>query len=76
MSTVPAPERRVLVTGVAGGLGRALAAGLTEVGTEFVGIDLPRTDAAVTADLTDDCRVRPDRSGHTTSTRLTHRLRG
>jgi 3-oxoacyl-[acyl-carrier protein] reductase len=57
-ATVPAPGSRVLVTGVAGGLGRALAAALTEVGAQVVGIDRPGTDATVTADLTDDAAAR------------------
>jgi NAD(P)-dependent dehydrogenase (short-subunit alcohol dehydrogenase family) len=42
------------VTGAAGGLGRALASALAEVGAEVVGIDRPGTEATVTADLTDD----------------------
>jgi NAD(P)-dependent dehydrogenase (short-subunit alcohol dehydrogenase family) len=53
-STVPAAGTRVLVTGAAGGLGRALSSVFVEVGVEVVGIDLPGTDATVTADLTDD----------------------
>jgi 3-oxoacyl-[acyl-carrier protein] reductase len=57
-STVPAQGSRVLLTGAAGGLGRALSAALVEVGAEVVGIDLPGTDATVTADLTDDDDAR------------------
>ena len=57
-STVPDPGSRVLVTGAAGGLGRALSAALTELGAEVVGIDVPGTDAPVTADLTDDDSAR------------------
>jgi NAD(P)-dependent dehydrogenase (short-subunit alcohol dehydrogenase family) len=57
-STVPAPGTRVLVTGAAGGLGRAVSSALAEVGAEVVGIDLPGTDATVTADLTDDDGAR------------------
>jgi NAD(P)-dependent dehydrogenase (short-subunit alcohol dehydrogenase family) len=57
-STVPAAGTRVLVTGAAGGLGRALSSVLVEVGAEVVGIDLPGTDATVTADLTDDDSAR------------------
>jgi NAD(P)-dependent dehydrogenase (short-subunit alcohol dehydrogenase family) len=57
-STVPAAGSRVLVTGAAGGLGRALSSVLVEVGAEVVGIDLPGTDATVTADLTDDDSAR------------------
>ena len=57
-STVPAPGTRVLLTGAAGGLGRALSAVLAEVDAQVVGIDLPATDAAVTADLTDDDSAR------------------
>lgn len=57
-STVPAPGSRVLVTGAAGGLGRALSGALAEVGAEVVGIDLPGTEATVTADLTDDSARR------------------
>jgi 3-oxoacyl-[acyl-carrier protein] reductase len=52
-ATVPDPGSRVLVTGAAGGLGKALSAALTDVGVEVVGIDLPDTGAHVTADLTD-----------------------
>jgi NAD(P)-dependent dehydrogenase (short-subunit alcohol dehydrogenase family) len=57
-STVPAPGSRVLVTGAAGGLGRALSSVLAEVVAEVVGIDLPGTEATVTADLTDDDSAR------------------
>jgi len=57
-STVPAPGTRVLLTGAAGGLGRALSAALSEAGAEVVGIDLPGTRATVTADLTDDDSAR------------------
>jgi 3-oxoacyl-[acyl-carrier protein] reductase len=57
-STVPAAGSRVLVTGAAGGLGQALSSALVEVGAEVVGIDLPDTDATVTADLTDDDGAR------------------
>jgi 3-oxoacyl-[acyl-carrier protein] reductase len=57
-STVPPAGTRTLVTGAAGGLGRALAGALAEVGAEVVGIDLPGTDATVTADLTDDDSAR------------------
>jgi NAD(P)-dependent dehydrogenase (short-subunit alcohol dehydrogenase family) len=55
-STVPDPGARVLVTGAAGGLGRALTAALTELGATVVGVDRPGTgeDATpLTADLTD-----------------------
>ena len=45
-STVPAPGTRVLLTGAAGGLGRALSAALGEAGAEVVGIDLPGTRLA------------------------------
>jgi 3-oxoacyl-[acyl-carrier protein] reductase len=41
-STVPDPGSRVLVTGAAGGLGRALSAALTEVGAEVVGTEPDR----------------------------------
>jgi hypothetical protein len=44
-STVPAPGSRVVVTGAAGGLGRALSSALAEVGAEVVGIDRPGTEA-------------------------------
>jgi NAD(P)-dependent dehydrogenase (short-subunit alcohol dehydrogenase family) len=57
-STVPAAGSRVLVTGAAGGLGHALSSVLVEVGAEVVGVDLPGTDATVTADLTDDHSAR------------------
>jgi 3-oxoacyl-[acyl-carrier protein] reductase len=40
------------VTG-AGGLGRAVSSALAEVGAAVMGIDLPGTEATVTADLTD-----------------------
>ena len=46
------------MTGAAGGLGRALSSALAEVGAEVVGIDLPGTEATVTADLTDDDSAR------------------
>jgi 3-oxoacyl-[acyl-carrier protein] reductase len=57
-STVPARGSRVLVTGAAGGLGRALLDGLAETGAEVAGIDLPGTGATITADLTDDDAAR------------------
>jgi NAD(P)-dependent dehydrogenase (short-subunit alcohol dehydrogenase family) len=57
-STVPLPGSRVLVTEAAGGLGRALSSALAKVGAEVVGIDLPGTEATVTADLTDDDSAR------------------
>ncbi|HEY0451088.1 SDR family NAD(P)-dependent oxidoreductase [Actinophytocola sp.] len=57
-STVPVPGSRVVLTGAAGGLGRALADALGEVGAEVVGVDLPGTGATVTADLTDDDAAR------------------
>ncbi|MDT7797529.1 MAG: 3-oxoacyl-[acyl-carrier protein] reductase [Actinomycetota bacterium] len=57
-STVPPTGTRILVTGAAGGLGRALVGALAEVGADVVGIDLPGTDATVTADLTDDDSAR------------------
>jgi 3-oxoacyl-[acyl-carrier protein] reductase len=57
-STVPVPGSRVLVTGAAGGLGRALSSALIEVGSEVVGIDLPGTGATIAADLTDDGSAR------------------
>jgi NAD(P)-dependent dehydrogenase (short-subunit alcohol dehydrogenase family) len=57
-STVPGPGSRVLVTGAAGGLGRALVAALTELDAVVVGIDRPGTEAVgsgrlLAADLTD-----------------------
>ncbi|HEY4020652.1 MAG TPA: SDR family NAD(P)-dependent oxidoreductase [Pseudonocardiaceae bacterium] len=45
-STVPEPGSRVLVTGAAGGLGRALVAALAELGATVIGIDRPGADAA------------------------------
>lgn len=57
-STVPEPGSRVLLTGVAGGLGRAISAALKEVGAEVAGIDRPGTDADITADLTHDENAR------------------
>ncbi len=57
-STVPDPGCRVLVTGASGGLGRAVSAALTELRAEVVGIDRPGTDAAITADLTNDDDAR------------------
>jgi nucleoside-diphosphate-sugar epimerase len=50
-----------MITGLAGGLGRAPSAALTDVGAQVAGIDLPRTDATVTADLTDDDSGSPCR---------------
>jgi NAD(P)-dependent dehydrogenase (short-subunit alcohol dehydrogenase family) len=53
-STLPEPGSRVLVTGAAGGLGRALVAALTESGAEVVGIDRQGTGSRlITADLAD-----------------------
>lgn len=55
-STVPEPGSRVLVTGAAGGLGRALVAALTELDAAVVGIDRPGAEAPgklLTADLGD-----------------------
>jgi 3-oxoacyl-[acyl-carrier protein] reductase len=50
--------KRALVTGAASGIGRAIAAGLSEAGARVVGIDLkPGTDSAFpieTADVADD----------------------
>jgi 3-oxoacyl-[acyl-carrier protein] reductase len=57
-STVPARGSRVLVTGAAGGLGRALSSALAEVSAEVVGIDRPGTEVTVTADLTNDDSAR------------------
>ncbi|HEX4225795.1 MAG TPA: SDR family NAD(P)-dependent oxidoreductase [Pseudonocardiaceae bacterium] len=57
-STVPEPGSRVLVTGAAGGLGRALVAALGELGAEVVGIDRVGAESGevgklLFADLTD-----------------------
>lgn len=57
-SPLPVPGSRVLVTGAAGGLGRALSAALTEAGARVTGVDRPGTDATVTADLTDEESAR------------------
>lgn len=57
-STVPTRGSRVVLTGAAGGLGRALSTALAEVEAQVVGIDLPGTNATVTADLTDDDAAR------------------
>jgi len=48
-STVPPAGTRVLVTGAAGGLGRALSGALAEVDDEVVGIDLSGTDRTLAA---------------------------
>lgn len=53
-STVPAPGTRVLVTGAAGGIGRAAGTALAELGCPFVGIDRPGTGVDIEADLADD----------------------
>ncbi|WP_037075724.1 SDR family NAD(P)-dependent oxidoreductase [Pseudonocardia spinosispora] len=58
-STVPVKGAKVLVTGAAGGLGRALTEALAQLGVEVVGIDRAGTVVAgdtpmITADLTDD----------------------
>src|SRR3954447_20056264 len=56
-STVPPEGTRVIVTGAAGGLGRALTSALQDLGAEVVGIDRPGTEALVRlvpCDLTDD----------------------
>src|SRR6202011_5788766 len=68
--TAPPPGSLVLVTGVADGLGRALSTALTEMGAQIVGIALPGTHAAVTADLTDD------NSAHRAVTEAADRLGG
>ncbi|HZG90504.1 MAG TPA: SDR family oxidoreductase [Pseudonocardia sp.] len=57
-STVPEPGSRVLVTGAAGGLGRALVTALTQLQAVVVGIDRAGADSAgpgklLAADLTD-----------------------
>ncbi|MGP4014660.1 SDR family NAD(P)-dependent oxidoreductase [Saccharopolyspora sp. 5N708] len=52
-SPLPAPRMKVLVTGAAGGLGRALVAALVEVGADVVGVDRPGEQAELTADLAD-----------------------
>jgi 3-oxoacyl-[acyl-carrier protein] reductase len=58
-STIPVKGSKVLVTGAAGGLGRALTSALLGLGADVVGVDRP--DAAVpdglrmiSADLTDE----------------------
>jgi NAD(P)-dependent dehydrogenase (short-subunit alcohol dehydrogenase family) len=61
---VPVTGARVVVTGAAGGLGRALCAALAELGARVVGIDRPGGEGApgvplVEADLADDSRVPP-----------------
>jgi NAD(P)-dependent dehydrogenase (short-subunit alcohol dehydrogenase family) len=58
-STVPAVGSKVIVTGAAGGLGRALTTALLQVGAEVVGVDRPGTEAhgglgLISADLTDE----------------------
>jgi NAD(P)-dependent dehydrogenase (short-subunit alcohol dehydrogenase family) len=53
-STVPEPGARVLVTGAAGGVGRALIEALGKLGAEVVGIDRPGAEADVEADLADE----------------------
>jgi 3-oxoacyl-[acyl-carrier protein] reductase len=58
-STVPSAGTKVVVTGAAGGLGRALVSALLELDAEVVGIDRPGTEdlvglRLVPCDLTDD----------------------
>jgi 3-oxoacyl-[acyl-carrier protein] reductase len=53
-STVPEPGTRVLVTGAAGGVGRALGEALGKLGAVVVGVDRPGTDAELAADLADE----------------------
>lgn len=57
-STVPAAGSRVVVTGAAGGLGRALVGALEKLGARVVGIDRPEAagtgEHSVAADLTDE----------------------
>jgi NAD(P)-dependent dehydrogenase (short-subunit alcohol dehydrogenase family) len=53
----------VIVTGAAGGLGRALTSALLELGTEVVGVDRPGTEAhpglrLISCDLTDEVAAR------------------
>src|SRR3954469_16342960 len=62
-STVPAAGSRVIVTGAAGGLGRALTSALLELGSEVVGVDQPGTESLaglrlVSCDLTDQFAAR------------------
>jgi 3-oxoacyl-[acyl-carrier protein] reductase len=53
-STVSEPGTRVLVTGAAGGVGRAMCEALAKLGTLVVGVDRPGTGADVEVDLADD----------------------
>ncbi|MEV4601697.1 SDR family oxidoreductase [Amycolatopsis sp. NPDC049253] len=54
-STLPRPGSRVVVTGAAGGLGRALVAALTQVGARVVGIDRVAAEPEhLVAELTDE----------------------
>ncbi|MCE7002471.1 SDR family oxidoreductase [Kibdelosporangium philippinense] len=48
------PGMRVLVTGAAGGIGRATCEALVELKAHVIGVDLPGTGADVEADLADD----------------------
>jgi uronate dehydrogenase len=48
---------RVLLTGSAGSIGSVVSPGLTGLGHEVVGLDLPGTDAEVHADCTDPVAV-------------------
>ncbi len=50
---LPAPGTRVIVTGGRGGIGRRLVDRLAAAGCRPLALDRPRTDADVTADLTD-----------------------
>ncbi|MEU4672882.1 SDR family NAD(P)-dependent oxidoreductase [Amycolatopsis sp. NPDC023774] len=54
-SPLPRPGSRVVVTGAAGGLGRALVAALTQVDARVIGIDRVAADSGhLVADLTDE----------------------
>lgn len=58
-STIPVKGGKVLVTGAAGGLGRALTSALLQLGADVVGVDRPEAAAPdglrmISADLTDE----------------------
>lgn len=57
-TTVPESGTRVLVTGAAGGVGRALCEALGKLGAPVVGVDRAGTGADVEADLADEDAAR------------------
>lgn len=74
-STVPAAGSRVIVTGAAGGLGRALTSALLELGSEVVGVDRPDTEPLVRLRLV-PCDLTDEVEGHRAIVEATERLGG